>query len=154
MPGPIEVFMTEDHVRLDRLLKRALREDGSIDATPYDEFRRGLLRHIAMEEKVLLPFARARNGGEPLAMARTLRTDHGEIAKLLVPTPTSALCQELCEVLARHNGLEEGLHGLYAACDALAGRDADDVVTCLRAVPEVPVAPHYDGPPHRHQRIS
>jgi hypothetical protein len=151
LPGPIEVFMTEDHVRLDRLLDRSRRDDGTIDAEPYAEFRRGLLRHIAMEENVLLPFARTRNGGVPLAVASALRVDHGQIAKLLVPTPTSALCDELCALLARHNALEEGSRGLYAKCDDLAGADAGDLLVRLQEVPQVPVAPHYDGPPHRRR---
>jgi hypothetical protein len=152
MPGPIEVFMTEDHARLDRLLDRSQRDDGTIDAEPYAEFRRGLLRHIAMEEKVLLPFARTRNGGAPLAIASALRADHGQIAKLLVPTPTPALCAELCALLARHNALEEGSHGLYAQCDELGSIDAEALVTRLREVPQVPVAPHYDGPLHHRHR--
>jgi hypothetical protein len=144
MPGPIEIFMTADHVRLDGLLARADRDDG-IHAGAYAEFRKGLLRHIAMEEKVLLPFARAK-AGAPLAMARALRADHGQIASLLVPTPTRAICERLRARLVQHNALEEGEHGLYAACDALAGAEAAQVVTRLREQPEVPVAPHYDGP--------
>lgn len=143
--GPIESFLTLDHARLDRLLERASAGE-AIDTEAYAEFRRGLLRHIAMEEKVLLRMARERRGGEPLPIAAQLRKDHGVIASLLVPSPTHALCAELRAVLARHNPLEEGSSGLYATCDALAGTDAASVVDKLRAVPEVPVAPHYDGP--------
>jgi hypothetical protein len=145
MPGAIEIFMTADHVRLDELLARADRADGAIDAEVYARFRQGLLRHIAMEEKVLLPFARA-NRGEPLAIAKALRSDHGELASLLVPSPTRALCDRLRAKLAEHNALEEGEGGLYAQCDALAGSDAEGVVARLRAQPNVPTAPHYDGP--------
>jgi hypothetical protein len=47
-------------------------------------------------------------------------------------------------VLARHNPLEEGADGLYAACDAFAGADANAIVERLRAQPEAPQAPHYD----------
>jgi hypothetical protein len=148
MARAIEMLMSEDHARLDRLLARSQRPDGTIDAAAYGDFRGGLLRHIAMEEKVLLPFARTRNGGAPLAIAAALRADHGKIAKLLVPTPTPALCDELRTLLGAHNALEEGPRGLYATCDALAGDDVSDVLARLRALPEVPVAPHYDGPPH------
>jgi hypothetical protein len=146
MPGPIEAFLTADHVRLDELLRAAERSDGSIDREAYATFREGLLRHIAMEEKVLLPFARAKRGGEPLEIAKALRIDHGKIAKLLVPTPDAALCDELRMVLGKHNVLEEGDGGLYATCDALAGDEASAVVAQLRAQPSVPVAKHYDGP--------
>jgi len=99
-----------------------------------------------MEEKVLLRFARDRRGGAPLAIAATLRRDHGEIAKLLVPSPTLSGCAELRRVLGRHNAIEEGPDGLYATCDALAGADAADVVDRLRAQPDVPAAPYHDGP--------
>jgi hypothetical protein len=145
MVGDIERFLSEDHVRLDALLTRADRGDGTIDTVAYGLFRRGLLRHIAMEEKVLLPFAREKRG-EPLAIAKRLRQDHGEIASLLVPSPTPALCDRLRAKLAEHNALEEGERGLYAECDALAGPEVARVLERLRAQPEVPVAPHYDGP--------
>jgi hypothetical protein len=154
MPGPIEAFMTEDHARLDRLLDRSQRDDGAIDAEPYWEFRRELLRHIGMEEKILLPFARARNGGTPLAMGAALRADHGRIARLLVPTPTPALCDALRVLLARHNALEEGPGGLYAKCDELAGADVERVIARLQEAPRVPVAPHYDGGHHHHRHRS
>jgi hypothetical protein len=146
MPGAIEAFMTTDHARLDALLRQAELGDGTIDAEVHARFREGLLRHIAMEEKVLLPFARARRGGAPLPIARALRIDHGSIAKLLVPTPDVALCDELRLLLGRHNPLEEGPEGLYATCDLLAGDEAAAVVAQLRAQPSVPVAKHYDGP--------
>jgi hypothetical protein len=146
MANDIERFLAADHARMADLLARVERSDGSIDAEVYADFRQGLLRHIAMEEKTLLPFARARRGGEPLPIARQLRVDHGEIAALLVPTPTPALCRRLKEKLAAHNALEEGEGGLYAQCDALAGDEAEEVAARLSAQPRVPAAPHYDGP--------
>lgn len=144
--GAIERFMTADHVRLDRLLDRACAAAGEVDAALFAEFREGLLRHIAMEEKVLLPYARERRGGDPLPMARTMRRDHGEIAALLVPSPTPEGCDRLRDALARHNPLEEGREGLYATCDGLAGAEGESLVERLRSQPRVPVAPHYDGP--------
>jgi hypothetical protein len=147
--GPIEQFMTEDHVSIDRLLACSEQSDGSIDAEHYEQFRGGLLRHIAMEEKVLLPYARSRRGGEPLAMAAALRADHGGIAKLLTSRPSPALLSEVRALLGRHNALEEGAQGLYAACDALAGEDAPAVVQRLREQPPVPLAKYYEGPLHR-----
>lgn len=146
--GPIERFMVEDHARIDRLLQTATQAD-PIDELTYGRFRHDLLRHIAMEEKVLLPFAREKNGGTALPIARALRADHGEIAKLLVRSPTRPLVEALREVLGRHNPLEEGPSGLYARCDALAGDDAGTVVALLREQPNVPVAKYYDGPLHR-----
>lgn len=146
MIGAIEKFMTEDHARLDELLRLAERDDGTFEAGAYAQFREGLLRHIGMEEKVLLPYARAKRAGEPLPLARPLRLDHGRIVKMLVPTPVPSLCAELRALLGTHNALEEGSAGLYAICDGLAGDEAEDVVTRLRAQPAVPLAKHYDGP--------
>jgi hypothetical protein len=142
--GLVETFMTADHARLDALLARSDEGDG-VDAGAFDLFRRGILRHIAMEEKVLLRFARDRTG-EPLPIAARLRADHGQIARLLVPSPTREGCGRLRQVLASHNPLEEGEAGLYATCDALAGDESATLVERLRAVPEVPVAAYYDGP--------
>jgi hypothetical protein len=141
MIGPIEAFMTEDHVRLDALLRASKGDDDA-----YRAFRGGLLRHIGMEEKVLLPFARERTGA-PLVIAAQLRTDHSRIARLLVQTPTRALVDELCAVLEAHNAIEEGPDGLYATCDALAADGASAIILMrLRAQPEVPLAKYYDGP--------
>ncbi len=144
-PGPVEAYMTADHARLDALLRQADPGDGGIEPVAFDAFRRGLLKHIAMEEKVLIRFARDKRGS-PLPIASRLRVEHGTIASLLVPTPTPELCDRLRAVLAAHNPLEEGADGLYAQCDALAGDGAAAVVERLRAMPEVPVAKHYDGP--------
>ena len=147
--GPIEEFLVADHVAIDRLLAASERADGSIDETTYTRFRHDLLRHIGMEEKVLLPYARARRGGESLAIAFMLRRDHGEIAKLLVRRPTLERLRDLRELLGRHNALEEGPEGLYATCDELAGDEGAAVVARLRAQTDVPLAPYYDGPSHR-----
>jgi hypothetical protein len=146
--GPIERFMAEDHVRLDRLLAAAT-AGRDIDLETFARFRHDLLRHIAMEEKVLLPEARLRRGGAPLDVAPQLRADHGSIAKLLVRAPTAVTVDALRQLLGRHNALEEGERGLYAVCDALAGDEAPAVVARLRDQPSVPVAKFYDGPIHR-----
>jgi hypothetical protein len=145
----IERYLSEDHARLDRLLAASEAASGTIDAATYAEFRHDLLRHIAMEEKVLLRLARAKRGGEALPIATQLRADHGEIAKLLVPSPTPSIVAALRALLARHNALEEGPGGLYAICDQLAGDDAPEWLAQLRDQPRVPVAPHYDGPIHK-----
>ena len=144
--GPIEAFMTEDHVALDRTLGGVERA-GAIDEDGYRRFRGGLLRHIAMEEKVLLPFVRAKTGA-PFRLASQLHADHGALAKLLVRSPSGVVLDALRRILSTHNGLEEGDGGLYATCDALAVDEASTVVERLRAQPEVPLAPYYDGPPH------
>ena len=54
-PGPITTLLVEDHRRLDGLLCSSRATADQINQTTYDQFRAGLLRHIGMEEKLLLP---------------------------------------------------------------------------------------------------
>jgi hypothetical protein len=64
MIRPIYRFLADDHVRLDGLLRRAATDAAHIDRAAYAESRAGLLKHIGMEEKILLPAAqRARGPG-------------------------------------------------------------------------------------------
>ncbi len=142
----IRSFLERDHARLDQLLARAARNPGDTDMEAYSEFRRGLLKHIGMEEKILLPAIQRRRTGEPLALASRLRLDHGAIAALLVPTPRNAVLRALTTVLAIHNRVEEGPDGVYAECDRIADAEAEALVSCLRAAPEVPAAAHVDSP--------
>lgn len=143
---PIARYLTEDHRRLEELLARAMADPGRIDPELFAQFRAGLLRHIGMEEKVLLPAARRARGGDPLPAARRLRLDHGAIAALLVPTPRRDIIARLLEVLARHDALEEGPEGVYAACDDLVAGEVDAILEELRQYPPVRVAPHHDSP--------
>jgi hypothetical protein len=144
--GPIYRMMAADHARLDGWLVRAAANSERIDPIAFDAFRRGLLKHIAMEEKILLPAARRLNGGEPLPVAPWLRLDHGALAALLVPTPNQHIVAALQTILAVHNSLEEGTGGLYETCDGLAAGHSEEVIAQLTDAPEVPVAPHNDGP--------
>jgi hypothetical protein len=146
MPGPIFQHLAEDHARLDALLARAVAGPGGVDLAAFGAFREGLLRHIALEEKILLPAARAARGGEPLPQARRLRVEHGAIAALLVPTPTPELAGELRKILGPHNELEEGDGGVYASCDALLSAEAAALLERMRAYPRVKVARYQDGP--------
>ena len=144
MPGKIYRYLADDHTRLEGLLQRATARPDSIDLETYAAFRAGLLKHIAMEEKILLPAAQRMRGGEPLALAARLRLDHGALAALLVPTPTRSIVAAICVILKAHNPIEEGPDGLYAQCEQLLGAEADQVVTQLRTTAEVKVAPHVD----------
>jgi hemerythrin superfamily protein len=117
-----------------------------VDLAAYDEFRRGLLRHIAMEEKVLLPAAREWRGGDPLPTAGQLKRDHAALAVLLVPSPTPTIMETIRSILVDHNLLEEGPEAVYESCEKLAGERVEALAEQLRAVPEARVAPHYDTP--------
>jgi hypothetical protein len=138
--GPIERFLSEDHTRLARLF-----EAGRTDANAYAEFRTGLLRHIGIEEKILLPAARRARGGESLPAAERLRLDHGALVALMVPPPTAQIRAAVVAILDRHNAVEEGAEGVYAECEKLAGEEGEALLAAIRAFPQVPVHPHFDS---------
>ncbi|MBS0182979.1 MAG: hemerythrin domain-containing protein [Nitrospira sp.] len=143
-PGPVTRFLAEDHRCLEQLLQTACASADHVAREAYDHFRAGLLRHIGMEEKILLPAAQRWNGGKPLSIAAKLRLDHGALAALLMPTPTTLIVATLCRILEQHNLAEESPDGWYDICDRLAAAEADQLVTRLRATPKVAVLPHSD----------
>ncbi|MCB9506364.1 MAG: hemerythrin domain-containing protein [Myxococcales bacterium] len=142
----IAAYLHADHERLRRLLHRATAAT-ELDLAAFADFRRGLLRHIGIEEKLLLPAARGARGGSPLERARDLRIDHAAITSLLVGTPDRALCREIEALLFVHDAKEEGCGGVYDECERLL---SDDEIAVLAqraaAFPAVKVTPYYDGP--------
>jgi len=136
MPGKIYCYLADDHARLESLLQRATARPDSIDSEPYAAFRAGLLKHIAMEEKILLPAAQKRRGGEPLALAARLRLGHGALAALLVPRPTPSIIAAIRAILKAHNPIEEGPDGLYAQCEQLAEAEANRIQLNSRLLPK------------------
>jgi hypothetical protein len=139
-------YLANDHRRLEAALARATIQSDAIEPKAYLEFRAGLLRHIAMEEKILLPAAQAARAGQPLPQAAKLRLDHGALAALLVLTPTDSIVAAIRFILAAHNPLEEGPAGVYQECHQLAGAEADNVLGRLQNAPEVKMAPYVDSP--------
>jgi hypothetical protein len=137
--------MSDDHTRLDDALNRSTPSAPLVDLEAFGEFRAGILRHISMEEKVLLPAAQAAQG-KPLILAGKLRLDHGAIASLLVPFPTLSIVSALRTILSAHNPLEEGPGGVYEQCERLSGDDVARVVNNLKAVLPVALAPYSENP--------
>jgi hypothetical protein len=144
MAGPLQQYLQAHHQRLDALLAAAV-AGAEIDHAAFEAFRAGLLRHIGMEEKILLPACRRLRGSEALPLARQLRLDHGALAALLVPTPTREIVDRIHALLIAHNPLEEDPGGLYEICDELAVGEVASLLQRLKDAPEVPLAPHYDG---------
>src|SRR5262245_13655717 len=132
--GPIHDFLAADHERLSALL----------DAGAWEEFRAGLLRHIAIEEKVLLAEAKRLRGGAALPAAAQLRLDHAAIASMLAVRPAAWVLAELRALLEVHNVVEEGADGVYAQCERLAGEDLAALRARALAVPPVRLAPAID----------
>ena len=143
MSGDLHELLSHDHERLDGLLARALSGD-VVDLQSYEEFRRGLLRHIGIEEKILFPEIRRRRGAWPVE--QQLHRDHAVLAALLVPPPTAAEIETIRQILLQHNPLEEDAGGLYEMAEQLVGVDLTEIVARVRAFPEVSLAPHADTP--------
>ena len=143
--GRIRRFLTDDHRRLDALLARAAACSSDHERAAYDEFRRGLLKHIGIEEKILLAAAQ-RLLGKPLAQAERLRQDHGALVALLMPLPAPGVIRAIKAILAAHNPVEEGPGGVYDVCERLAKNEADDLLASIRNAPEVPTRPNMTSP--------
>ncbi|MDR4494121.1 MAG: hemerythrin domain-containing protein [Nitrospirales bacterium] len=141
----MQQFLVEDHARLDDLLERTIQDDDRIDHEVYKEFRRGLLRHIAMEEKVLFPTVQRLKGGTAVPLTAKLRLDHGALGALIMPTPTLSLIKFIGTILDGHNALEEGPEGVYEQCEQVAEGARENILQRLQAVPPVMVADFSDS---------
>jgi hypothetical protein len=146
MPGALYQYLSDDHDRLDALLQRAVAKPGVIEMVSYAKFRKGLLRHIGMEEKMVLPAIERSQGGRQAAVADRLRLDHGAIVALLVPPPSASIVATIRSILQVHNALEEQQGGLYQLCEELAGPDTERLLGQLKAAPDVPVLPYNERP--------
>ena len=117
-----------------------------IDFGAYHRFRGGLLRHIGMEEKILLPAIKKMRDGVDLSIAKQLKLDHAALAALLVPTPTSDIIARVRKLLEVHDAAEEGPDGLYAECERIAGDQAEELCRRLESAPVVSLSAYRDGP--------
>ncbi len=142
----ITQYLLEDHQRLEGLLSAATRAP-AFDHEAFETFRAGLLRHIAIEEKLLFPAARRARNGVPITRAHRLRIEHGAIGSLLVPTPDHALCAEIALLFHDHHVLEEEPEdGVYVECERLiSAEESRALLERARAFPAVPAAKHFDG---------
>ena len=59
------------------MLASAVADPQSFDYGAYAEFRAALLRHIGMEEKILIPAALRTAGTKSVPFAGRIRPDHG-----------------------------------------------------------------------------
>ncbi len=144
--GDLNDYFFADHRRLSDLLAALEASPGAYDAKVYEEFRSGMLRHIAMEEKFVMPSAREAKGGTPLLIQKRIRSEHGAMAALLVPPPGKGVCDALRRIMDHHNDLEEGPGGLYQMCEDLAGKEAEDVLRKSREFPAVLLPPNNPDP--------
>jgi hypothetical protein len=137
-------YLAADHRRLHDLLEAAIAGE-PFAAEAFAGFRAGLLRHIAIEEKLLFPAA-GRAAGEPPAWTHLIRIEHAAISSLLIPTPDAALGREIRSILEGHDAREEGPDGIYEECERLLSPGESAALAAeAAAYPEVKVAPYRDG---------
>lgn len=145
MSGELYDFFEQDHRRLELLLDRATAPEEGFDMEAYGAFRQGLLKHIRMEETILLPAAMKLRGGDPLPIAAKIRLDHGALTALMVPPPSKAIIRAVKGILADHDLLEEGPGGMYESIEDLSGLQASELLAKARVTPEVRLQPNQTG---------
>ena len=146
MPGAIRRYLADDHVRIEGYLAQATANPAALDMEAYANFRKGLIRHIGLEEKILFPVLTLRSGAGEIPGLDRLHLDHGAIVALLVPPPSPSVLAALRSILRGHDALEEGDDGVYARADAIEAPEAQQVLERLVSSPEVPLLPHNDRP--------
>jgi hypothetical protein len=144
MPGPIALHFNETHAELDRALRESLPRGKKVHAPAFDRFRRLLLRHIAQEERVLMP-ALIKKLGQPPLFRDALRKDHAGFAALCMALPERESVENLRELFKHHVAHEEGPGGLYEWCDEALREEAVAVLAQVDALPPLKVAPFNRG---------
>lgn len=145
MRGVLYHYLSDDHVRLDRLLQAAAAYPDAIDMEAYALFRKGLLRHIGIEEKIVIPVISRSTAGKHAELAARLKLDHGALVALLVPPPSRSIIATIRSILEAHNPREEDNGGLYDILEAAAAPD-EKLLERFQTAPEVPVLPHNEKP--------
>jgi hypothetical protein len=146
MDSEIYTYFSDDHQRLEYLLDHAFGRANQINEIAYGEFRSGLLKHIALEEKILLPAIQKANVDRPHPSAAQLRLEHGAFAALLVPAPSAIIKKVFSAIIPSHNKLEESADGIYAICDRLPLDQIHDIMQKIKEYPSVPVMPYSHKP--------
>jgi hypothetical protein len=146
MPGILYQYLADDHKRLDGLLQRATVKQDAINMESYGEFRMGLLRHIGIEENIILPAIAKLQSGRRAALVQRLNLDHDALIALLIPPPSPSIVLTIKSILKVHNAHEEQEDGLYQLFEQLSGPDTENILELIKAAPEVPVLTHSGKP--------
>lgn len=125
----IASYFQKDHERLDRLFDefQAVQACDSIGARElFENFRRGLERHMAWEEEILFPLFESKTGMKDDGPTQMMRREHEQMRKLIKSLQEKMKKEEqgdedqeaaLIECLAQHNRKEENM--LYPMIDQL-----------------------------------
>lgn len=141
MPNVLYQFLAKDHDRLDDLFHLAVRDGSRSDLAAYEEFRKGLFRHISIEEKIVYPTVLNLLGVRSDPVIAQLRLDHSAVVMLLVPVPSPSIFVTLSTILAAHNELEEQAGGVYELLGRLPESRSHEMLEQFRYAPDVPLQP-------------
>jgi len=132
-PEGLRMLLTRDHRELDRLfdaLLEALQADAREDALRlWSAFDDGLCRHMALEEKDLLPLMHERDAGEVEALLREHDEIRAQLADLGVGVDLHEIrvqtVSDFIEQLRRHARREDALAYRWAQANVpVAQQDA------------------------------
>ena len=124
------------------MLDATVAPSGQVDLARFDQFRRRLLWHIAVEERLLMPRL-IECLGRPPRFQKGMRKDHEGLVALCVATPNAEWIENLRELLGYHNQLEEQENGLFALVDQHFGDDPL-VLAAIDGLPPPEVPPFSD----------
>ncbi|MCU0701650.1 MAG: hemerythrin domain-containing protein [Myxococcaceae bacterium] len=151
--GRISAVLTAMHDELRRDLDACLLAEGGVDVERFDTYRHALLRHISLEEQVLMPALIAARGRPP-DFRNGLRKDHAGIAALCVPMPEREWLENLKDLLDEHYRIEEEPGGFLDQCDEALAARAETVLAAIARHPTPALAPFKRGRPVRDQLRS
>ncbi|MEW6060475.1 MAG: hemerythrin domain-containing protein [Bacteroidota bacterium] len=146
MTHEITEYLANDHDRLDGLLKQVITPSGEINTSVYHQFRQGLLRHIGIEEKILIPALQSKLDDTTKQTVERIRMDHSAIVALLVPPPSSGILTALKSILTQHNELEEAHGGFYERADLADTGSTQPLVERVKNFPDVKSLPNNSDP--------
>ena len=146
MPTSLSTYLTSDHDRIDNFLQQALTDSGDINPDAYNGFRQGLLRHIGIEEKILIPALQPLLNERMKQILAQIKADHSLIVALLVPSPTKGIIAALNTILEKHNWLEEANGGFYEFSERFNEQMLSELAEKIRTAPEVKSLPNNPDP--------
>ena len=94
--------------------RRATSRRETVEPNAYAEFRAGLLRHIGLEEKILLSAARAARDAKAALDCIQAPAPSRRLTALLVATANGAIVGGIRAILELHNRLEESPGGVMS----------------------------------------
>jgi hypothetical protein len=128
-------LLTTEHEELLGMLDACVTRRSGVDRARFDAFRRRALRHIAVEQRVLLP-ALGRMHKLTDAMRNAMSRDHRALVMLCVPEPNIGFVRDLQELLAWQVSVQESAGGVFKVYDAFV-RDEHALDKALAGVPAV-----------------